>query len=241
MPSRTTFPWRQMRYLAFVVVALLGLVGCSSAAIAPAVTSPKPTPAASSMVSSSAIRTVVLSGDSVGSVRFGESQQKVVGALKKLIGATEGGVQNAKGNCAIDAALYWTNFSVYFLGGRFVGYQTGNNLTDKGEPTFNGKTPQGLPRRRLVGRSAHALPRERDNACRERRRVRNQDHRGDDPWLPVARDLESAEQDQDRLHLGGVCRLPRCFARLKATTKPVPSGVGLQNQVICGRARGRSS
>jgi hypothetical protein len=144
MPSRTTFPWRQMRYLAFVLVALLGLVGCSSAVIAPAVTSPKPAPAASRPVSSSAIPTVVLSGDSVGSVRFGEPQQKVVSALKKLIGATEGGVQNAKGNCTIDAALYWTNFSVYFLGGRFVGYQTGSNLTDKREPTFNGKTPQGL-------------------------------------------------------------------------------------------------
>jgi hypothetical protein len=119
--------------LAVVLVALLGIVGSSSAAIASAVTSPR--------------RTVVLSGDSVGSVRFDESQNRVVSALKKLIGTTEGGVQNAKGNCTIDAALYWTNFSVYFLGGRFVGYQTGNNLTDKAEPTFHGKTPQGL----LVG------------------------------------------------------------------------------------------
>ncbi|MGD0320225.1 MAG: hypothetical protein ABSC00_01260 [Acidimicrobiales bacterium] len=119
-----------MRYLAFVLVALLGVVGSPSAAIASVVTSPK--------------RTVVLSGDSVGSVRFGESQQKAVSALKKLIGATDGGVQNAEGNCTIDAALYWTNFSVYLLMGRFVGYQTGNNLTDKREPTFNGKTPQEL-------------------------------------------------------------------------------------------------
>jgi hypothetical protein len=86
----------------------------------------------------------VLSGDSVGSVRFGEPEQEAVSALTKLIGTTQGDVQNAKGNCTIDAALYWTNFSVYFLGGRFVGYQTGNNLTDKPEPTFNGKTPQGL-------------------------------------------------------------------------------------------------
>ena len=64
--------------------------------------------------------------------------------LKKLIGIPDGGVQNAKGNCTIDAALYWTNFSVYFLGGRFIGYQTGNNLTLTREPTFNGKTPKGL-------------------------------------------------------------------------------------------------
>jgi hypothetical protein len=86
----------------------------------------------------------VLSGDSVGPVRFGEPQRKAASALKKLIGATEGGVENAKGNCTIDAALYWANFSVYFLRGSFVGYQTGNNLTNKREPTFNGKTSEGL-------------------------------------------------------------------------------------------------
>lgn len=113
-----------MRYLAFVTVVLVGVVGSSSAAIASAVTSPK--------------RTVVLSGDSVGSVRFGEAQQKAVSALKKLIGTTKGGVRHMRGNCTIDAALYWSNFSVYFLGGRFVGYQTGNNLTDKPEPAFDG-------------------------------------------------------------------------------------------------------
>ena len=133
MPSRSAIPRRLMSSLAVVLVALLGIVGSSSTAIASVVSSPR--------------RTVVLSGDSVGSVRFGESQNQVVSALKKLIGITEGGVQNANGNCTIDAALYWTNFSVYFLGGRFVGYQTGNNLTAKAEPTFNGKTPQGL----LVG------------------------------------------------------------------------------------------
>jgi hypothetical protein len=33
---------------------------------------------------------------------------------------------------------------VYFFKGMFVGYQTGNNLTGKPEPTFNGGTPQGL-------------------------------------------------------------------------------------------------
>ena len=130
MPGRTPFPWRQMRYLAFVLVALPGCAASSPARIASAVTAPK--------------RTVVLSGDAVGPVRFGESQQEAVSALRKLIGTTQGGVQNAKGNCTIDAALYWTNFSVYFLGGRFVGYQTGNNLTNKREPAFNGKTPHGV-------------------------------------------------------------------------------------------------
>jgi hypothetical protein len=130
MPSRTTFHRRQTRCLAFVIIALLGCAACSPTAIATAVTSPKPA--------------VVLSGDSAGTVRFGEPQQEAANALAKLLGAAEGVVQNAKGNCTIDAALYWANFSVYFLGGRFVGYQTGNNLTDKPEPAFNGKTPQGL-------------------------------------------------------------------------------------------------
>jgi hypothetical protein len=130
MPGRTTFPWRQLCYLVFVLVALPGCAGSSPAAIASAVTSPG--------------GTVVLSGDSVGPVRFGEPQQEAVSALTKLAGATQGGVQSAKGNCTIDAALYWANFSVYFLAGRFVGYQTGNNLTGKREPAFNGKTPQGL-------------------------------------------------------------------------------------------------
>jgi hypothetical protein len=111
-------------------MALLGTVVPSSVAIASAVISPE--------------RPVVLSGGSVGPVRFGEPQQKAASALKKLIGTTEGGVRDAKGNCTIDAALYWANFSVYFFEGRFVGYQTGNNLTGEPGPTFNGETAQGL-------------------------------------------------------------------------------------------------
>ncbi len=119
-----------MRYLAFVLVALPGCAGSSPAAVSSAVTPPE--------------HGVVLSGDSVGFVRFGESQQQAMTALTRLIGTTAGGVQSAKGNCTVDAALYWTNFSVYFLRDRFVGYQTGNNLNDKREPVFNGNTPQGL-------------------------------------------------------------------------------------------------
>jgi hypothetical protein len=131
MPSTRAFPRRQMCSVAVILVALVGIVGSSSAAIASGVTSPR--------------RTVVLSGDSVGSVRFGESQDRAVRALKKLIGSTDGGVQSGgRANCTIDASLYWTNFGAYFFGGRFVGYQTGNNLSDKPEPTFNGRTPHGL-------------------------------------------------------------------------------------------------
>ena len=109
-----------------ILVAVLTLgVGTASAA-----TSPK--------------TTVTLSGDAVGSVRFDEAQGNSVTALLKLIGKSEGGVRSATGNCTIDAALYWTHFSAYFFHGKFVGYQTGNNLTTAHEPTFNGATPQGL-------------------------------------------------------------------------------------------------
>jgi hypothetical protein len=86
----------------------------------------------------------MLSGDAVDAVRFGEPEQKAASALEKLVGPSEGGIKGAKGNCTIDAALYWANFSAYFLKGTFVGYQTGNNLTGKAVPAFNGKTPQGL-------------------------------------------------------------------------------------------------
>jgi len=130
MPGRTRLPRQRVRYLTCVLVAMLGCAGCSPAAIASAATSSKPA--------------VALSGDAVGAVRFGEPQQEAVRALTKLIGATAGGVRDASGNCTIDAALYWANFSVYFLEGRFVGYQTGNNLTSKRQPVFNGKTPAGL-------------------------------------------------------------------------------------------------
>jgi hypothetical protein len=90
-------------------------------------------------------RTIVLSGDAVGSVRFGEAQNAAVTALVKLIGKSEGGVRNAsEGDCIISAALYWSNFAAYFYHGKFDGYQTGNDLTNKPEPIFNGVTPQGL-------------------------------------------------------------------------------------------------
>lgn len=89
-------------------------------------------------------RAIVLSGDSVGSVHFGEAQRRAERALEKLIGPSEGGTRSENGNCTIDAALFWTNFSAYFLRGRFVGYQTGNDLSHHREATFDGVTGRGL-------------------------------------------------------------------------------------------------
>jgi hypothetical protein len=98
-----------------------------------------PSDAASSKAS------IILSGDAVGSVRFGESQSAAAGALVKLIGKSNGGVQKVhQGACIISDALNWSNFSVYFYRGKFDGYQTGNYVSGQTEPAFNGVTPGGL-------------------------------------------------------------------------------------------------
>lgn len=58
-------------------------------------------------------------------------------ALTKLIGTTQGGVHSAKGNCTIDAALYWANFSVYFLMCSDAGPKQLSPLsTDSARPRF---------------------------------------------------------------------------------------------------------
>jgi hypothetical protein len=130
LPSRAKPLRQRVLQSALVLIALAAMAGGAPLASAAATISPK--------------QSVLLTGTSVGRVSFGEAQQQAVTALKGLIGATQGGVRDARGNCTIDAALYWANFSVYFLGGRFVGYQTGNNLTGRLVPTFNGRTPGGL-------------------------------------------------------------------------------------------------
>ena len=89
--------------------------------------------------------TIILSGDAVGSIRFGESQTLAATSLEKLIGKSDGGVRKVnEGACIISAAIYWPNFAAFFYHGRFDGYQTGNYATGKSEPQFNGVTPQGL-------------------------------------------------------------------------------------------------
>jgi hypothetical protein len=90
-------------------------------------------------------KAVLLSGNGVGRIDFGEAQDTAVASLDKIIGKSEGGVRRANdGDCQISAALYWTNFAAYFFRGRFDGYQTGNNLTASAAPAFNGMTSSGL-------------------------------------------------------------------------------------------------
>jgi hypothetical protein len=121
-----------VRKVLFALTALSSMftVSLVTANMASAATSPK--------------NTIVLSGNAVGSVRFGEPQTVAVAALVKLIGKSEGGLQQAsEGNCIISSALYWSNFAAFFYRGKFDGYQTGS-ISNKPEPTFNGITPQGL-------------------------------------------------------------------------------------------------
>jgi len=52
--------------------------------------------------------TILLIGDGVGTVRFGETQSAAAASLEKLIGKSDGGVQKANmGDYIISAALYW--------------------------------------------------------------------------------------------------------------------------------------
>jgi hypothetical protein len=88
---------------------------------------------------------IILSGDSVGSVYFGESQSTAAASLETLIGQSVGGVRDENdGDCIISAGLYWSNFAAFFYHGKFDGYQTGNSLSGKSEPAFNGVTSRGL-------------------------------------------------------------------------------------------------
>lgn len=86
---------------------------------------------------------VILSGDAVGSVHFGETQQAAAASLVKLLGKSDGGVRIVnQGDCIISAAMYWSNFAVYYYHGKFDGYQA--NPNGKSNGVFNGVTPQGL-------------------------------------------------------------------------------------------------
>lgn len=86
---------------------------------------------------------IILRGNGIGSVHFGEAQSAAAATLVKLIGRSDGGVQRVnQGDCIISAALYWPNFAAYFYHGKFDGYQANPNGKSKG--VFIGVTSQGL-------------------------------------------------------------------------------------------------
>ncbi len=88
---------------------------------------------------------VVLTGDAVGSIHFGEPQDAAATSLVKLIGPSEGGLRPLhEGDCSVSEAIYWSNFTAYFYRGRFDGYQAGSARTGNAATTFKSETPGGL-------------------------------------------------------------------------------------------------
>jgi hypothetical protein len=86
---------------------------------------------------------VLLQGNGIGDVTFGESQASAISGLDDVLGSVPVGSTSERGNCTIDFAEQWPNVWVYFFEGRFVGYST---LGDNGVvlPDGNLVTPQGL-------------------------------------------------------------------------------------------------
>lgn len=86
---------------------------------------------------------VLLLGDGIGSVRFGDTQPSAIAALSEVLGSGPTKSMNEQGNCSIDLAEQWANVIAYFDQGTFVGYST---LSTDGEPLPDGNlvTAQGL-------------------------------------------------------------------------------------------------
>jgi hypothetical protein len=129
-----------MRPVVVLAAALaLGAAGCSSAASVPkAPGSPSPSATAGSRVFGPQ---VVLAGDGVASVRFGESASSAVAGLDQLLGHPSKGPVNEAGNCTIDAAEQWSGLTGFFDRGEFVGYST---LAANGEHLVRGNMETGM-------------------------------------------------------------------------------------------------
>lgn len=85
---------------------------------------------------------VLLLGDGIGSVHFGDKQASAITALSAELGSAPTNSMNGK-DCTIDAAVQWANVAAYFDQGTFVGYST---LSINGYPLPDGNlvTAQGL-------------------------------------------------------------------------------------------------
>ena len=73
----------------------------------------------------------MLAGDGVASVRFGESTSAAIAGLDRLLGHPPKGPVSETGNCNIDAAQQWSGLTGFFNKGEFVGYSTGERLTQR--------------------------------------------------------------------------------------------------------------
>jgi hypothetical protein len=85
---------------------------------------------------------VVLRGNGISSVTFGQSEARVSSALQHLIGRASHPVQNdsADSHCEYDALLTWPKATAWFNRGKFVGYQ----VTDATVGVVTVATAKGL-------------------------------------------------------------------------------------------------
>ena len=67
---------------------------------------------------------VLLAGNGVAGVRFGQSQASAVNGLEQVLGSPVKGPTDMAGNCNVDTAEQWSTLTAYFDKGAFVGYGT---------------------------------------------------------------------------------------------------------------------
>lgn len=138
-----------------VVVVAVPLVGHAhtTAHASPPASSAPATPAATPVDKNRHRISVVLTGDGIGRVKFGQSRVAVVAAVTRLLGPSSTGLlgpsstgyMRVQAECGVDHAMTWVNYpvvsaygkrypldpklTVWFSHSRFVGYQYGEQGT----------------------------------------------------------------------------------------------------------------
>jgi hypothetical protein len=113
---------RHVVVLAAALALGAALAGCSSSAGVAQAPRSQSSPATATSGTSGA--PVVLAGDGVAGVRFGESTSSAIAGLDRVLGKPPRGPVNEAGNCNIDAAEQWSGLTGFFDTGTFVGYST---------------------------------------------------------------------------------------------------------------------
>lgn len=86
---------------------------------------------------------VLLQGNGIGNVHFGDSETSAIAALDTVLGSAPTRSTANTGNCTVDAAEQWANVTAYFDAQQFVGYST-SAIDGEVLPDGNLVTAQGL-------------------------------------------------------------------------------------------------
>jgi hypothetical protein len=77
-------------------------------------------------------------GNGIGGATFGQPEAVAIAQLDKVLGSpTTPRPVGDTGNCTVDAYLTWPSLTAYFLGGRFVGYNSASLLAAHGSGAPN--------------------------------------------------------------------------------------------------------